>query len=109
MEMTIMSKVSPKDFFQALNFEETEIEDKLMALSCEFEDGSYGLITDEEGALPESVNQPIVFAYYTPEDSFLWSTSFKNSYIFKDIWSAEQTAEQNLAALLKYREDKAYY
>jgi hypothetical protein len=106
----MMINESVMDFYQGLGFEETEIEDRLMALTCEFNvDGNYGLITDEDGAIPKSVKQPIVFAYYTPEGSFLWSTSFKNSYLFKDIWSGEQTPAQNIEALQKYREGKEYY
>jgi hypothetical protein len=105
-----MNAAAVTDFYKPLGFEETEIEDSLMALACEFNtDGHYGLITDEDGAIPASVKQPIVFAYYTPEGSFLWSTSFKNSYLFQDIWSEEQTPEQNLAALQNYRKSKDYY
>lgn len=105
-----MSDENILDFYEGLGFEETAIEDGLTALSFEIDpQGSYVLLTDEEGAVPETLRQTVVFACYTPEGAFQWSASFKNSYVFKDIWSESQTTEQKLDAIQKRRENIAYY
>jgi hypothetical protein len=98
------------EFYEALGFEETEIEDALTALSLEVDpQGSYVLITNEEGEIPETLRQTIIFACYTPEGAFQWSASFKNSFLFKDIWSGDQNVQQKLEAIAKRREDIDYY
>lgn len=105
-----MSDESVLTFYEDLGFEETAIEDDLTALSLEVDpQGSYALITDEEGAVPETLKQAVVFACYTPEGAFQWSASFKNSYVFKDIWAGSQPTEQKLDAIQKRRENIAYY
>ncbi len=93
------------DFYEALGFEETEIDDNLIVLGIELtQEGNYGLITDDEGTMPENLKQSITFAYYTPDGSYLWSASFKNSALFKELWSAAPTTEAKLAAIVKHRE-----
>lgn len=105
-----MSDESVLDFYEDLGFEETAIEDGLTALSFEVDpQGSYALVTDEEGAVPETLRQVVVFACYTPEGAFQWSASFKNSYVFRDIWSGNHTTEEKLDAIQKRRENIAYY
>jgi hypothetical protein len=100
-----MSDESVLDFYEALGFEETEIEDGLTALLFEFaSDDSYALLTNDDGKLPEILRQPIIYACYTPEGAFLWSASFKNSFLFKDIWSGAETPEGKQAAIQEYRE-----
>jgi len=98
------------DFFETLGFEETDIEDGLTALFFETDpQGSYALLTNEEGAIPENLKQAVIFACYTPEGAFQWSASFKNAYVFKDIWSGAETPEQKLDAIAKRRESIDYY
>jgi hypothetical protein len=97
------------DFYGSLGFEEAEIEDGLDALLFELSpDGSYVLITTEDGTIPENLRKAVIFACYTPEGSFLWSASFKNSYLFKDIWSESSTPELKLNAVRKYRESNEH-
>lgn len=92
------------EYYASLDFEETEIEDGLTALAFEFsEDESYALLTNEDGAIPENLKQRVVFAYYTSEGVFQWSMGFKNSFVFKDIWSEPQTPQEKLATMQKYR------
>lgn len=93
------------EFYESLGFEETEIEDGQIVLGIELSaDGAYALLTDADGKMPQGPNQEIIFACYTPEDSFLWSASFKNSTKFKELWTEAQTHEDKLAAIVKYRE-----
>jgi len=100
-----MSDENLMDFYASLGFEEAEVEDGLDALFFELTpDGSYVLITTEDGTIPENLRVAVIFACYSPEGSFLWSASFKNSYVFRDIWSQETTAEQKLNAVLKHRD-----
>lgn len=102
-----MSDENVMDFYKTLGFEEIEIEDGLTALSFEVSpEENYALLTDEEGSIPTSLRQIIVFAYYTPEGAFLWSTSFKNSYLFQEIWSEADTPEHKLTAMQKYYDSK---
>jgi hypothetical protein len=94
------------DFYETLGFEKTDIEDDLTALFFEIDpQGSYALLTNEEGNLPETLKQSVIFAYYTAEGAYQWSAGFKNSYVFKDIWSGNQSTEQKLDAIQKRLEN----
>ena len=91
--------------YQSLGFEETEMEDGQMVLGIELTpEGAYALLTDAEGLMPKNSNQEIIFAYYTPEDSYLWSASFKNSTVFKKLWIEAATIEAKLTAITNHRE-----
>lgn len=93
------------DFFAAFGFEEIPIEDGLTALSFEDgPDGEYSLITNEEGAMPGSLEIPVLLACYSKEGAFLWSTGFKDATQFKQIWSAGETYEGKLQAAMRHRE-----
>lgn len=95
-----------RDFFGALGFEETEIEDGLTALCFETDAaGSYALVTDEEGAVPESLKRGVIFACYTPEGAFEWSAGFKNAYVFRDVWAGPATAAEKVDAVSRRREE----
>jgi hypothetical protein len=103
-----MQEENVLEFLQALGFEEIDIEDGLTALSVEFgPEGNYALITSEEGTLPEKLKQLLVFAYYTPEGAYQWSVSFKNAYVFQDIWSTGESLGQKCEAVRQYGENKA--
>lgn len=92
-------------FYEALGFEETEIEDNLVVLGIELSaEGEYALITDDNGLMPTTLNQSVTFACYTPNDSYLWNASFKTSAEFKEIWESAATIEAKLAAIRKHRE-----
>lgn len=93
------------EFYETLGFEETEIEDGLVVLGIEFTaEGNYALLTDDEGTMPQKLDQAVIFAYYSPEDAFLWSASFKNSTVFKEIWTKAATTEDKLAAIINHRQ-----
>jgi hypothetical protein len=105
-----MSDENLFDFYETLGFEETDIEDGLTALFFELDSGgSYSLITNEDGAIPETLKERVVFACYSPDGAFLWSVGFKNSYVFRDTWAGSETAGQRLAAVEKYRAGLEYY
>lgn len=97
-------------FYQALGFEETEIEDELTALCCEIdENGSYILLTDDNGALPTLLTQRVIFTYYSAEGSFQWSTSFKSANQFKELWQDPCSLSEKLEIIKKYRDNKDWY
>lgn len=92
------------DFFKKLAFEATEIEDGQIALAFEYsENGSYVLLTDEDGLPPESLKKRVLLAYYTSEGAFQWSAGFKDAHVFNDVWAG---IGHQLDALLKYRASK---
>lgn len=102
-----MQEESVLVFFQALGFEEIEIEDSLTALSVEYSsDGSYALLTDDEGNKPETLKQSLIFAFYSPEGAYQWSTSFKNAYTFKDTWLQGETIMDKCQAVRQLGEEK---
>ncbi len=93
------------EFYETLGFEETEIEDGLIVLGIELTpEGNYALLTDKEGTMPQKLDQTVIFAYYSPEDAFLWSVSFKNSTVFKEIWTKSSTTEDRLADITNHRQ-----
>lgn len=92
------------DFYTQLGFEEIEIQDSPPAFFWETEEnGDYILVTDEDGALPSAVKQPITVAFYDAGDRFQWSTGFKNSFLFRDLWNAAPAATDKLHSLQEYR------
>ena len=93
------------NFYGALGFEQTEIEDNLVVLGIEVSaTGDYALLTDDNGKMPDNLNQPVTFACYTPDDAYLWNAGFKNSALFKEVWETAATIEEKLAAIRQYRE-----
>lgn len=105
-----MSDENVLDFYHSLGFEEADIEDGQTALFCELDaPGNYALLTDTEGAVPATLQQPVVFACYTTDGAFLWSVGFKDSNAFKAVWNDVGTPAQKLEAVRKYREGIAYY
>lgn len=105
-----MSNENITDFYQTLGFEEAEIEDGLDALLLEpIPNGGYALVTTEEGITPNSLKKAVIFAVYTSEGSFLWSATFKNSYVFRDIWNEAEVIEHKFAAIQKHRDSNDYF
>lgn len=105
-----MAKEDVLEFYGQDDFYETEIEDGLTALACDInEAGDYALISDENGAFLEDLAQPVVFACYTVEGSFLWSVTFKNSRQFMAVWQGDGDGGTGVAAVLEYRSKQKYY
>lgn len=101
-----MSNNSMVEFYEMLGFEEIEIEDGLIVLGLEVTpEGHYALVTDDEGTMPKTSSQGIIFAYYTADDVFLWSAGFKNSNVFKKIWDSTQAITAKLDAIMEYRKE----
>lgn len=104
MEMIEVSNNPMLESLEALGFEETEVEDGIVVLGLELSsDGHYALITDDDGAMPQNGRAGIIFAYYTPDGSFLWSASFKNFTAFEEIWTGTPATFAKLEAILEYR------
>lgn len=105
-----MSDENVIDFYKDLEWEEIEIENGITALFFETATTeNYALITNDDGLPPSSLRETIVFACYTAEGSFLWSISFKNSFLFKEIWTKIQSPADKIEAIRKYRETIEYY
>lgn len=101
-----MSSENVLDFYKELGFEEIDVEDGLTAFFIETApDGSYALLTDDNGAMPLHLRKVVVvFACYSPAGAFLWSASFKNSFLFKDIWLQSEDIAGKLTAIKLHRE-----
>lgn len=98
------------EFYQALGFEATELEDGSAELFFVLDqEGKYATLTDDNGTMPQNLQQPVIFACYTPNDSFLWSTGFKSSFQFQELWSSGQTLTEKKDAVVKHRENTGYY
>ncbi|MEG6584700.1 hypothetical protein [Dendrosporobacter sp. 1207_IL3150] len=101
-----MTNDNINEFYGQLGFEQIEVEDRLTALFIEVSpDGEYALVTDDNGVMPETLKQTVVFACYTSEGAFLWSTSFKNSYLLRDAWSENQPIEEKFLAVKNKRKE----
>lgn len=98
------------EFYEAIGFEEIEVEDRLTALFCEIdENGSYVLLTNDDGGVLTALKQSVLFTYYSPEGSFQWSTGFKNADAFKELWQEAAMPLEKLEAIRKYRDNKEWY
>lgn len=94
------------DYFIELGFEEIPIEEGLTALSFEEgPEGDYALITNEDGSLPESLEAPLMLAFYSSKGAFLWSTGFKNAAQFLELWSQGETYAEKRKAAERHREE----
>lgn len=94
------------EFYETLGFEEVEVDDGYSALFLETApDGSYVLVTDEDGSIPESLKKPLTLACYSAAGAFAWSAGFKNSLAFQELWSQKSTIEEKLAVVQKHREE----
>lgn len=95
-----MNTETLQEFYQSLGFEEITVEDGYTAFFYELSpEGMYALVTDEDGKMPQTLKQSIIFAAYSSEGAFRWSTGFKNSYLLKECWSTAQTPEEKFAAV----------
>jgi hypothetical protein len=95
-----MSDKTVQEFYEELGFEEIETEEQATAFYYEkIPGGIYALVTDEEGGLPQTLRQRIIFAAYSPEDAYSWSVEFKNSYLFQELWVQAQNSEDKFAVV----------
>lgn len=106
-----MSSENVLDFYKELGFEEIDVEDGLTAFFIETaSDGSYALLTDDNGVMPLHLRKVVVvFACYSSAGAFLWSSSFKNSFLFKDIWLQAEDIAGKLAAIKLHREQNEIF
>lgn len=106
--MSLVNHEEMLAYFAELGFEETEIEDGLTALCFEESpDGSYVLLTDEEGSWPGSLDVPLTLACYSPENAFCWSVGFKTAATFKAVWTSGGSFAEKIARVQSLREPEA--
>ena len=96
--------LAAQEFYVLLGFELTDIEDDQEALFMETDsDGSYVLLTNEDGDLPASLEEPVVLALYSSEGAYQWRATFKTSHAFKMLWTSRERIEDKLTAILAHR------
>ena len=89
-----------EDFYQPLGFEIIEFAEDGPTLCYEpAEDGQYAILTTEEGLVPESLEEKVIFSYYCEAGAFRWHLEFKNSQAFAEVWPAGASAEERFAAM----------
>ena len=94
-----------EDFYQPLGFEIIEFAEDGPALCYEpSEDGPYATLTTEEGLVPESLEEKVIFSYYCEAGAFRWHVEFKNSQAFAEAWPSGASAAERFAALQKLSE-----
>ena len=93
-----------QEFYALLGFELTDIEDDQEALFMETDsDGSYVLLTNEDGNIPDDLEESVILALYSPEGAYQWSATFKASHAFQVLWRSCERIDEKLTALLAYR------
>lgn len=94
-------------FYEELGFEEIEVDDNLTALFYELtEEGTYALITNDDGLMPESLEDVVIFACYREDGAYIWSASFEDSHDFAGLWQAGNDVEEKLAAIERHRQEQ---
>ena len=94
-----------ESFYENLGFELAEIDDRDTLFYQVTDDGAYATITDEDGALPESLEEPIIFTLYDENDSFQWSVTIEDSHYFGELFTRVEDAEELLSHLQGIRQD----
>ena len=96
-------------FYEALGFEEIDFDDEPVLFSELDDDGNYAIITDEDGMMITSLEQPALFSYYTGDDEFQWSVTLEDSYFLKDIMNRHDDMDDLLQVLQEHRLDNMIY
>lgn len=100
-----MSSAAVKEFYRNLGFEEIEFAEDGPTLCYEpEEDGPYATITNEEGTMPASLEERLIFSYYSAKGGFQWHGEFKNSALFAAAWPLEAAPAERFAAIRRLSE-----
>lgn len=94
-------------YFENLGFELAEI-DNQASLFMDLEDtnwGYYAIVTDVDGNIPSSIDQPIVWSVYDDNDSFQWSVTIENAIYLKTLFEETDNLDDILQSLQNLRED----
>lgn len=68
-----------KTAFAELGFwEDTTEEEQETVFGMDFPGGSYVMVTNDNGRMPEDEQQNLVLACYDQNDCYLWGSEFKN-------------------------------
>ena len=94
-----------EDFYQPLGFEIIEFAEDGPTLCYEpAEDGPYAILTTEEGLIPESLEEKVIFSYYCEAGAFRWHVEFEDSQDFAKAWPSTASAEERFAAMKELSE-----
>ena len=69
------------------------------------DDGDYATITDEDGGVPTSLNEPIIFNLYDDMDSFQLSVTLEDSEYFGELFARVEDTDELLAVLKDIRQE----
>jgi len=92
-----------ESFYEGLNFEIVEIDDRETLFFELSDEGDYATVTDEEGALPSSLESPIIFSVYDTNDAFQWSVTLEDSESLKEIFHRFESTDDLLNNLKDIR------
>nr|WP_320147219.1 hypothetical protein [uncultured Anaeromusa sp.] len=89
-----------EDFYQPLGFEIIEFSEDGPTLCYEpVENDQYAILTTEEGLVPESLEEKVIFSYYCKAGAFRWHVEFENSQAFAEVWPSAATPAERFAAM----------
>lgn len=67
--------------------------------------GMYALLTDMEGLIPQTTDEPIIWSIYDENDSFQWSVTIENFNYLAQLFEAADDLEEIINSLKSLRED----
>ncbi len=100
-----------RSFYDVLGFELVEIDNREVWFLELHDYGDYATITDEEGDLPSSLYDKIIWAVYDQNDSFQWSVTLDDSMMLKEYFDRSDDINDILKGLEDLRMEnmtKAY-
>ena len=90
-----------ESFYENLGFELVEIDDRETLFYQIDDDGDYATITDEDGGVPTSLNEPIIFNLYDD----MWSVTVEDSEYFGELFARVEDTDELLAVLKDIRQE----
>lgn len=94
-----------ESFYENLGFELVEIDDRDTLFYQISDDGDYATITDDNGNVPTSLDEPIIFTLYDENDSFQWSVTIEDSHYFGELFTRVEDTEELLSHLQGIRQE----
>ncbi|MDY3973289.1 hypothetical protein [uncultured Veillonella sp.] len=94
-----------ESFYENLGFELVEIDDRDTLFYQISDDGEYATITDDNGNVPGSLEEPIIFTLYDENDSFQWSVTIEDSHYFGELFTRVEDTDELLSHLQGIRQE----
>lgn len=100
-----MGPANVESFYESLQFEWITIDDQDVLFYELLDDGTYLIVTDDDGHTPTTVKEPIVISIYDSNDSFLWSVTLDNSTHLKELLEKADSMEEFMTVLSHIRQE----